>query len=337
MDNGDNEIREFMRQSAPKILVIGTGGSGNNTINRMHDVGIAGATLVAVNTDAQHLLSIKAGKKLLIGKKTTEGLGAGSDPRLGEASAVEAEEDIRKMVNGASLVFITCGLGGGTGTGSAHVIARIAKEEGALSVGVVTLPFTSEGPKRAENALVGLQKLKKAADSTIAIPNDKLLFYVPNLPINNAFKAADEVLTNAVKGITELITKTGLVNLDFADLRTVLKESRMAMIGFGEAKGGDVKNVIEATERALTSPLLDMDISEAGKAIVNITGGEGLTLGEAEAAVSTVSSKISKDAHIIWGAITDKKMDNKIKVLVVLAGVKHRKEEEGEEIKLDFV
>ncbi|MEK6954550.1 MAG: cell division protein FtsZ, partial [Candidatus Micrarchaeota archaeon] len=303
---------------------VGTGGSGCNTVNRMQDIGIYGASIIAMNTDAQHLLKIRAGKKVLLGKKKTRGLGAGSNPEVGEAAARESESEIRMLLQDANLVFVTCGMGGGTGTGSAHVIAKAAKEAGALVIGICTMPFTSEGTKRNENAMDGLRKLREVADTTIAIPNDKLLFYVPDLPLNAAFKAADMVLTNAVKGITELITRPGLVNLDFADVRTIISDSGIAMIGLGEtANVRDKNRVVLAAEKSLKSPLIDVNVSQASRALINIMGGEDLTLGEAEAAVNAISNKISKDAHIIWGATIDKSLSGgEVRVLAVLAGMK---------------
>ncbi|MEW5955759.1 MAG: cell division protein FtsZ [Candidatus Micrarchaeota archaeon] len=320
----DQMLMEFLKQSAPRIVVAGTGGSGSNTINRMQEIGIMGASLVAMNTDAQHLLRVKAHKKLLLGKKKTKGLGAGSNPEVGEAAAEESEQEIKQVVEGADLVFVTAGMGGGTGTGSAHIIAKAAKECGAVVIAIVTMPFTSEGKKRAANAAGGLEKLRKHADTTIAIPNDKLLYFVPDLPLNAAFKVADSVLANAVKGIAELITKPGLVNLDFADMRTILERGGMAVIGLGEVSGTEGKDrVIQAAERALASPLLDVDYTNADRALINVSGAEDLTLGEAESAVSAVAAKIHKDAHIIWGATIDNSMEKRaVRVLCVLAGIK---------------
>jgi cell division protein FtsZ len=337
----DQELMAVLQDSMPKIYVVGTGGSGCNTINRMMEVGIYGAKLLAMNTDAQHLLKTHADRKLLLGKKLTHGLGAGSNPQVGEESAIESIDSIRQLLSDADMVFVTCGMGGGTGTGSAHVIAQAAKDVGALCIGVVTTPFTSEGKKRKENAAEGLDKLRRAADTTIAIPNDKLLYYVPDLPLNAAFKASDTVLTNAVKGITELVTKPGLVNLDFADLRTILTKSGSAMIGLGEIAGNQSKDrVLEAAEKALSSPLLDIDVREANRALINITGGADLTLGEAEASVNAISSRISPNSHVIWGATIDDTLeDHSIRVLAVLSGV--RQIEEGEssnqDIGVDFV
>ncbi|MBI5177408.1 cell division protein FtsZ [Candidatus Micrarchaeota archaeon] len=336
----DEELLKILEETMPAIYVVGTGGSGCNTINRMAEVGIYGAKLVAMNTDAQHLLKTKADRKLLIGKKRTRGLGAGSNPQVGEEAAVESQEEIKEILQSSDLVFVTCGMGGGTGTGSGHVIAKVAKELGALVVGVVTTPFTSEGKKRKENSSVGLEKLRRVADTTIAIPNDKLLYYVPDLPLNAAFKASDMVLTNSVKGITELVTKPGLVNLDFADLRTILERSGAAMIGLGEVQANETQDrVLQAAEKALSSPLLDIDVREADRALVNISGGDDMTLGEAEAAINAISSRISPNSHVIWGATIDESLQNKsVRVLAVLAGVKQLEAQEGEQdIGLDFV
>ncbi len=321
--NQDKELEDFLVQSLPKIMVVGIGGSGNNTLARMNKIGIDGAELVAFNTDAQSLISSIADKKLLLGKKSTKGLGAGSNPEVGEKAAEESIEDIKQLLTGYDMVFITCGLGGGTGTGAAPVTAKVAKELGALTIGVVTLPFAVEGKIRIENALVGLEKLKKNVDTLIVIPNDKILEMTPNLPLQLAFQEVDKVLTYAVKGIVELVTKAGIINLDFADLKTVLSKGGVAMIGVGEStvdKPNDVR-AIEATEAALTSPLLDIDISGAKKALINVIGGNDLTLKEAELVVETVASRIHEDAHIIWGAMIDENLAKKIvKVMVVISG-----------------
>ncbi|MFA6049322.1 MAG: cell division protein FtsZ [Candidatus Micrarchaeia archaeon] len=343
----DREISALLQESLPKIMVIGAGGSGCNTLNRIQEIGITGARLVAMNTDAQHLLKIKADKKLVLGKKKTKGLGAGSNPEVGEAAAQESFEEIKAIVAGSDLVFVTCGMGGGTGTGSAHMIAKAAKDTGALCIGVVTTPFYSEGSKRRQNAFVGIEKLKREADTTIAIPNDRLLEIVPDLPLNAAFKAADSVLANAVKGITELVTKPGLVNLDFADIRTILEKAGMAMIGLGEVEGSDKPDrVTEAAEKALSSPFLDLDVGTANKALINITGGSDLTLGEAESAMNAISQRIAKDAHIIWGATVDDSLKNRgVRVLAVLSGISEKAEKKGGsaadapegDIDLDFI
>ncbi len=321
----DEELLKFIEESKPKIYVIGSGGGGCNTITRMFEVGIEGVKTIAVNTDVQHLLRTRADRKILIGKQLTRGMGAGSNPEIGEKAAKESINEVLDAVRDANMVFLTCGLGGGTGTGSIPVIAEAVKQMGALTVAVVTLPFTSEGRTRMQNALSGLEKLEKVADTTIVIPNDKLLTIAPDLPLNTAFKVSDEVLVGAVKGIAELITKPGLVNLDFADLRTILEDAGCAVIGVGEASIDAKPNerAMIAIETALNSPLVDADINNASRALVNVIGGEDMTLKEAELMVSEVSKRISPNSHIIWGARVEKEMHKSaLRVLVVIAGVK---------------
>jgi len=323
MSQEDRELEEFLNTSLPKIFVFGVGGSGNNTLLRMNTTGIEGVTTIALNTDAQALIKVVADKKILIGKKTTKGLGAGSNPDVGQAAAEESKDELKKLISGADMVFVTCGLGGGTGTGAAPVIANLSKEINALTIGVATLPFAVEGKKRIENALSGLEKLRKEVDTLILIPNDKILEIAPDLPLQIAFQEVDKILTEAVKGIVELITKAGIINLDFADLKTILSKGGMAMIGVGESstdKAND-QRAMQAVENALTSPLLDIDISTSTKALVNVLGGNDLTLKEAELIVETVASKISEDAHIIWGAMIDDNFSrNAVRVMVVIAG-----------------
>ncbi len=336
-DIEEQEILKFVKESEPKIFVVGCGGSGSNTLNRLFELKIEGAKLVAANTDARHLLTVKADKKILLGKQLTKGRGCGSYPECGEKSAEENAEEIKKQLEGANLVFVTCGLGGGTGTGAAPVIAKIAKKDlGALTVGVVTLPFSSEGKIRRENAIKGLEKLRRNVDTLIVIKNDKLLTIAPDLPLNTAFKISDEVLAGSVKGIAELVTKAGLVNVDFADLSTVLKDGGYAVIGIGEATADIDKSERAkiAVETALNSPLLDVDISSAKRALINIIGGEDLTLREVEYIVSQTAKKIDPEAHIIFGARTEQNLKRSIiRVLIVLAGVSF---EEFSEEKTDY-
>jgi len=317
---GDEELEGLLKKSQTVIKVSGCGGSGTNTIQRMTEEGIFGAELFALNTDAQHLLYAKVEKKLLIGKKTTRGLGAGSIPRLGEESAMEDEEDIKAIVEDADMVFVTCGLGGGTGTGASPVVAQAAQDVGALTIGVVTLPFSAEGEVRRENTDTGLEMLREHTDTLIVIPNDKLLDIVPRLSLNDAFRVADDVLMRAVKGITELITKPGLINLDFADVRTVMKDGGMAMIGFGESDGQN--KAIESVRKALSSPLLEVDVSGAKSALVNVTGGEDMTVEEAEGALQEVYKMMNPDARIIWGVQISPELKNTMRTLLVVTGVK---------------
>ncbi len=315
----DAELEEFLATRRTAIKVVGVGGAGNNAILRMSEVGIKGAELIAVNTDAQDLLCTIADVKVLIGKELTAGLGAGADYNVGREAAKESEQELRKALEGADMVFITCGLGGGTGTGAAPVIAEIAKKMKALTVGVVTLPFSVEGNTRMANAQEGLERLQENVDTLIVIPNDKLLEIAPNLPLHTAFKVADEILTNAVKGIAELVTKTGLMNLDFNDIRAVMKEGGVAMIGVGES---DSENrAQEAVEKAIENPLLDVDITGAKGAIINVSGGPNMTLEEAKTVVHAVSEKLAPDAKIIWGASISKDLNNTIKALLVVTGV----------------
>ncbi len=316
----DAELEEMLAKQRASIKVVGCGGGGNNTINRISEVGIAGAETVGINTDAQDLLYTTADKKLLIGKEITKGLGAGSNPKIGEEAAKESEHDIKNNIAGADMVFITCGLGGGTGTGSAPVIADTARKLGCLTVAIVTIPFTMEGNRRYENALIGLERLEQVVDTLIVIPNDKLLELAPDLPLHTAFKVADEILTNAVKGIAELVTRAGLVNLDFADIRTVMKDGGVALIGVGES---DSENrAMEAVEKAITNPLLDVDITGAKGALINVSGNKDLTLNEAKQVVEAVSQKLSEDARIIWGAQIYEDLGNTLKCMLIVTGVK---------------
>lgn len=316
----DEDLKKLLEARKAEIKVMGLGGAGNNTASRMMQVGIMGAEIVAVNTDAQDLLYTDSDTKVLIGKDITKGLGAGADPHIGMEAARESREDLKEVMKGADLVFITCGLGGGTGTGSAPIVADIAKKLGALAVGIVTLPFTMEGKQRMENARFGLDELENVVDTLIVIPNDKLLEIVPDVSITTAFKVADEILVNAVKGTAELITKPGLVNLDFADIKAVMSEGGLAMIGLGES---DTENrAIEAVEKALNNPLLDVEIEGARGALVNVVGGADITIKECQEIVEAISSKLATDAKIIWGAQIDKQLGDLVKAMLIVTGVK---------------
>ena len=315
----DEELEQLLSKHKATIKVVGAGGGGNNTINRMSEVGIVGAETIAVNTDAQDLLYTTADKKILLGKELTGGLGAGSDPKVGEEAARESEKDLRDAISGADMVFITCGLGGGTGTGSAPVVAEIAKKLGALTVGIVTIPFSMEGNRRYQNAMFRLEKLEANVDTLIVIPNDRLLDLAPDLPLHTAFKVADEILTNAVKGIAELVTKAGLVNLDFADIRTVMRGGGVALIGIGESDSSD--RAVEAVEKAISNPLLNVDITGANGALINVSGGPDMTLEEARTVVQAVSEKLSDEANIIWGAQIYEDMSKTIRAMLIITGV----------------
>lgn len=318
----DKELAELVEKLKCNIKIVGCGGAGSNTINRCVEEGITGAEMCAINTDARHLLTVKAPKKLLIGKRATKGLGAGGDPRTGEEAAKENEEEVRNFLTGAQIVFITAGMGGGTGTGSAPVVARLSKESGALTMGIVTTPFSGEGTHRMETAKDWIENLRRYCDTTVVIPNDKLLELAPRLPLTAAFKLADEILMTAIKGITEIITKPAIVNLDFADLKSVMKNGGVALIGLGESEN-TTDRINEAVTQALSSPLLgEIDISTAQGAMIRVDGGPSMTVSEAEKGVRLISSKISKDAKIIWGCNVDPTMENNIKVLLILTGVR---------------
>ncbi len=318
--NADSELEKILEARKADIKVIGAGGSGCNTISRMNEIGIVGAELIAVNTDAQDLLYTNCEKKLLIGKDTTRGLGAGADPKLGEEAAKESKKEIQKIIGKADMVFVTCGLGGGTGTGSLPIIAETAKKAGALTVGVVTLPFSMEGKQREANARMGLEKLTEIVDTLIVIPNDKLLEIVPDVSISTAFKVADEILVNAVKGITELVTKPGLVNLDFADIKAVMSNGGLAMIGLAESD--TERRAIEAVEKALNTPLIDVDIEGATGALINVSGGADMTIKEAQEIVERVNERLDPEAKIIWGAQIDPSLGDAIRVMIIVTGVK---------------
>lgn len=319
MIQSDEELVAVLEELTTVIRVIGCGGGGSNTIDRLATCGIQGAELYAINTDAQHLLHINADRRFLIGRRTTRGLGAGSLPAIGEEAAQENIDEIRASVAGADMVFVTCGLGGGTGTGASPVVAEAAKESGALTIAIVTLPFSAEGTIRMANAEAGLKRLRDMADTVIVVPNDKLLDVAPNMPLQAAFKVADDVLMRSVKGITELITRPGLINLDFADVRTVMTNGGVAMIGMGEAEGEEKAK--DSVTKALRSPLLDVDVSGATSALVNVVGGPDMTVTDAETVVEEVYQRINPDARIIWGAQIDPNLDHTLRTMLVVTGV----------------
>ena len=316
----DQELEELLKKQSAKIKVVGVGGGGGNSLSRMKEIGIKGGELIAINTDAQDLLYANADQKILIGKELTLGLGSGSNPKVGEEAAKESSSEIKKKIAGSDMVFITCGLGGGTGTGAAPVVAGLAKNQGALTIGVVTLPFTIEGQKRIENAMDGLERMEATVDTLIVIPNDKLLELAPELPLHTAFKISDEILTNAVKGVTELVTTSGLVNLDFADIKAVMVNGGVSLIGMGESDSA--QRAVEAVEKAIQNPLLDVDISNAKGALVNVVGGPDMSLDECKAIIETVGNQLSPDAKLIWGAQISADMEKSLRVLLIVTGVK---------------
>ena len=312
------EIKTNESEAAARIIVVGVGGGGNNAVNRMIDEQIAGVEFIAVNTDKQALQLCKAPTLMQIGEKLTKGLGAGAQPEVGEKAAEESSEEISAALKGADMVFVTCGMGGGTGTGAAPVIARIAKEQGALTVGVVTKPFRFESKTRMQNALNGIDKLKENVDTIIVIPNDKLLEVVDRrTTMPEALKKADEVLQQAVQGITDLINLPALINLDFADVQTVMKDKGMAHIGIGTAKGDE--KAIEAVKIAVESPLLETTISGATHVIVNISGD--ISLMDANDAVSYVQDLAGDSVNIIFGAKYDDSMVDEATITVIATGL----------------
>ena len=311
-----NEMRDIDR--TPKIKVIGVGGAGNNAVNRMVDENIGGVEFIGINTDKQALKLCKAPTALQIGEKLTKGLGAGAKPEVGEKAAEENTEELTQALKGADMVFVTCGMGGGTGTGAAPVVAKIAKDMGILTVGVVTKPFKFEAKQRMNNAIGGIEKLKESVDTLIVIPNDKLLEIVDRrTTMPDALKKADEVLQQAVQGITDLINVPGLINLDFADVQTVMKDKGIAHIGIGNAKGDD--KAIEAVKQAVTSPLLETTIEGASHVIINISGD--ISLIEANEAASYVQELAGESANIIFGAMYDDTVQDEATITVIATGL----------------
>ncbi|MCD8105162.1 MAG: cell division protein FtsZ [Lachnospiraceae bacterium] len=305
-------------ESAAKIIVIGVGGAGNNAVNRMVEDTIAGVEFIGINTDKQALLLCKAPTTIQIGEKVTKGLGAGARPEIGQQAAEESTEEIRQAIQGADMVFVTCGMGGGTGTGAAPVIAGIAKEIGILTVGVVTKPFRFEAKTRMNNALMGIEKLKENVDTLIVIPNDKLLEIVDRrTTMPEALKKADEVLQQAVQGITDLINLPALINLDFADVQTVMKDKGIAHIGIGQAKGDD--KALEAVKQAVSSPLLETTIQGASHVIINISGD--ISLIDANDAASYVQDLTGDDTNIIFGAMYDDTYADECSITVIATGL----------------
>ena len=305
-------------EASAKIIVVGVGGAGNNAVNRMVDENIGGVEFIGINTDKQALKLCKAPTALQIGEKLTKGLGAGAKPEVGEKAAEENTEELTQALKGADMVFVTCGMGGGTGTGAAPVVAKIAKDMGILTVGVVTKPFKFEAKQRMNNAIGGIEKLKESVDTLIVIPNDKLLEIVDRrTTMPDALKKADEVLQQAVQGITDLINVPGLINLDFADVQTVMKDKGIAHIGIGNAKGDD--KAIEAVKQAVTSPLLETTIEGASHVIINISGD--ISLIEANEAASYVQELAGESANIIFGVMYDDTVQDEATITVIATGL----------------
>ena len=317
MDNNYDE--NYGTEDTAIIKVIGVGGAGNNAVNRMVDSGIEGVEFVTVNTDRQALLLSKAGTKIQIGEKITRGLGAGANPDIGAQAAEESKAEISEAIKGADMVFVTAGMGGGTGTGAAPIVASIAKEMGILTIAVVTKPFTFEGKKRLTQAERGIESLKGKVDTLVVIPNDKLLQIIDRkTSIVEAFKMADDVLRQGVQGISDLIKVPGLVNLDFADVKTIMLNTGMAHMGIGRASGEN--RAEDAAKQAIQSPLLETTIEGARGVIINVTGGENLGLHEVNTAAELVQRSVDPEANIIFGAVIDKSLDEDIVITVIATG-----------------
>ena len=306
-------------ESFARIKVVGVGGGGCNAVNRMIAEGLQGIEFISINTDAQALLKSQAQTRVRIGDKSTRGLGAGGDPKIGQAAAEESAEELYEVLKGADMVFVTAGLGGGTGTGAAPVVAQIAKEIGALTIGVVTRPFSFEGAHRSRSAEQGAMRLKEHADTLIVIPNDRLLQIVTkNVGLNDAFRMADDVLRQGIQGISELITIPGLINLDFADVRTIMSEGGAALMAVGQASGEDRAKI--AAEQAISSQLLDVTINGARGILFNVTGGTNLSLFEVNQAAAIIKETASPDVNLIFGAVVDENMGDNIRITVIATG-----------------
>ena len=310
----DTDLNQFA-----EIKVIGVGGCGNNAVNRMITAGLKGVSFVTVNTDSQALQISDAGQKVQIGMKLTKGLGAGANPVIGTRAAEESREELTRVLKGADLVFVTAGMGGGTGTGGAPIVAEVAKVMGALTIGVVTRPFTFEGRKRAMQAEKGIEELKSRVDTLIIIPNDRLLQVVPkHTTIHEAFRIADDVLRQGVQGISDLIAVPGLINLDFADVKAIMSNAGSALMGMGQATGKN--RAIDAASEAISSPLLENSIEGANGVLLNITGGNNLTLFEVNEAAGIIAEAVDPDANIIFGAFIDEDLKDEIRVTVIATG-----------------
>ncbi len=313
------EVKPTDIQAPAVIKVVGVGGAGGAAINRMRDAGIEGVSFIAINTDAQALHASKADVKVHIGRDTTHGLGAGADPSVGEAAARESKDEIKEALDGANMAFITFGAGGGTGTGAAPVVAEIARDMGILTVGVATRPFTFEGQKRRQNAELGINNISKVVDTLITIPNDRLLQTIDRrTPLLETFKIADDVLRQGVQGISELITQSGLINLDFSDIRTIMSNAGSALMGIGRASGDD--RAVKAAHQAIESPLIEVSIDGARGVLLNVTGGYDMSMAEVQEAADIITAAVAPDANIIFGANLKPEMEDEIVITVVATG-----------------
>ncbi|MFB6078353.1 MAG: cell division protein FtsZ [Halarchaeum sp.] len=325
LENAEAEQRDLSDVSTdgdefgdPRIVIVGCGGAGNNTINRLYNIGVEGADTVAINTDKQHLQMIEADTKILVGKSLTNGLGAGGDPSMGERATEMAQGTVKEVLGDADLVFVTAGMGGGTGTGAAPVVSKIAKEQGAIVVGMVSTPFNVERA-RTVKAEEGLEKLREEADSIIVLDNNRLLDYVPNLPIGKAFSVMDQIIAETVKGISETITQPSLINLDYADMTAIMNQGGVAVMLVGETQ--DKNKTDEVVKDAMNHPLLDVDYRGASGGLVHITGGPDLTLKEAEGIADNITERLDASANVIWGARIQENYKGKVRVMAIMTGV----------------
>jgi len=319
----DEEEKEQMAESDndfgdPRIVIVGCGGAGNNTVNRLYNMGVDGTDTIALNTDKQHLQMIEADTKILVGKSLTNGLGAGGDPDMGQRATDMAQGTIEEVLGDADLVFVTAGMGGGTGTGAAPVVSKIAKEQGAIVVGMVSTPFNVERA-RTVKAEEGLEKLRNEADSIIVLDNNRLLDYVPNLPIGKAFSVMDQIIAETVKGISETITQPSLINLDYADMTAIMNQGGVAVMLVGETQ--DKNKTDEVVKDAMNHPLLDVDYRGASGGLVHITGGPDLTLQEAEGIAQNITDRLDASANVIWGARIQEEYKGKVRVMAIMTGV----------------
>lgn len=313
------EVKPNDIQSFANIKVVGVGGAGGSAINRMKEAGLGGVQFIAVNTDAQALHNSKADVKVHIGRDTTRGLGAGADPSQGEAAATESREELKQVLDGADLIFVTIGAGGGTGSGAGHVVAEIARELGILVIGVATKPFSFEGEKRRQNAEWAIAQLGRQVDTLITIPNDRLLQTIDRrTPLLETFKIADDVLRQGVQGISELITEHGLINLDFADVRAIVSNAGSALMGIGRASGDD--RAAQAAQQAIESPLIEVSIDGAKGVLFNVTGGYDMSMSEIQEAAEIITSAVSPDANIIFGATLKPELDDELIITVIATG-----------------
>jgi cell division protein FtsZ len=325
LDNAEEEQRDLSDVQSedgefgePRIVIVGCGGAGNNTVNRLYNIGVDGAETVAINTDKQHLKMVEADTKILVGKSLTNGLGAGGDPSMGERATEMAQGTIKDVLGDADLVFVTAGMGGGTGTGAAPVVSKIAKDQGAIVVAMVSTPFNVERA-RTVKAEEGLEKLRDEADSIIVLDNNRLLDYVPNLPIGKAFSVMDQIIAETVKGISETITQPSLINLDYADMTAIMNQGGVAVMLVGETK--ESNKTEEVVRDAMNHPLLDVDYRGATGALVHITGGPDLALSEAEGIADNITERLDAGANVIWGARIREEYKGKVRVMAIMTGV----------------